>query len=515
MKFFISYSRSVKAQTGAVIDLLRAAGHEVWWDGDIPASADWWATILHHLEQAQVVIFMVSEKAVQSPYCMAELRYAIARNRPVLPFIMDDHTRYTIPPEFGRRQWFVYHDDAAAMLRQIVQDCDQIIWEQYRDRHSPRPPEPNSGNSSLTKQFQQAVGLAEEGRFAESSAAFQNVASLDYAEWGEECQRWMERLNRYAEIAELADHKATLTRARRKWDDLRTADPEAASFDPLLVLPRLSSAAPLVVAQPAASVVTAPVPSAISAGTRQSSLELLPQPFAWMPIPAGRVTVESGGYLDQADSFAVGAFEIGKYPVTNAQYDSFITAGGYGQPRWWTAAGWAQREKENWAEPRCWNETMFNGREQPVTGISWYEAVAFCAWLSETTGERIQLPTEQQWQRAAQGDTPRDYPWGNKWDTSRMNHNFEGRGTGRTTPVRKYEGRGDSPYGVVDMSGNVWEWCLTAYDTGSTDVNGTDVRTLRGGSWYFKTSILFRCDHRGRSVPHDGFNNRGFRLARV
>ena len=67
----------------------------------------------------------------------------------------------------------------------------------------------------------------------------------------------------------------------------------------------------------------------------------------------------------------------------------------------------------SWSEPRFWNDSQWNGAQHPVVGVSWYEAVAFCLWLSDVTGERIMLPTEDQWQYAAQGDDGRTYPWGN------------------------------------------------------------------------------------------------------
>lgn len=100
MKFFVSYSRSVKQDVGQVLHLLESAGHQVWWDGDIPIIQDWWATILKNIEWCEIFIFMISEKSVQSAYCLAELHYAIDRNRPILPFILDDHTRYP-----SQRSW--------------------------------------------------------------------------------------------------------------------------------------------------------------------------------------------------------------------------------------------------------------------------------------------------------------------------------------------------------------------------------------------------------------------------
>jgi formylglycine-generating enzyme required for sulfatase activity len=82
--------------------------------------------------------------------------------------------------------------------------------------------------------------------------------------------------------------------------------------------------------------------------------------------------------------------------------------------------------------------------------------------------------------------------------------------------VTQFEGKdkGDSPFGVVDMAGNVWEWCLTSYESGTNKLDGTDVRLLRGGSWRNGDAVSFRADFRNRNNPDDGFNLRGFRIAR-
>jgi formylglycine-generating enzyme required for sulfatase activity len=239
---------------------------------------------------------------------------------------------------------------------------------------------------------------------------------------------------------------------------------------------------------------------------------LLPAPFAWVEIPGGRGTMATDNSKVTL-SIPDQTYRMAKYPVTNAQYAVFFEAGGYSTQRWWTAQGWKKRQTEDWKQPRYWTDALWNGAEQPVVGVSWFEAVAFCRWLSEATGEKIMLPTEAQWQYAAQGDDGRAYPWGNAWDAGRCNNNVDGKGIGRTTPVQQYEGKGDSPFGVVDMAGNVWEWCLTAYKTGRDNLNGTVDRVLRGGSWYSTITVSFRCASRNSSSPDRWIDNRGFRLA--
>lgn len=238
----------------------------------------------------------------------------------------------------------------------------------------------------------------------------------------------------------------------------------------------------------------------------------LPEPFRWIDIPGKD-------------------YSISKYPITNAQYARFIETGGYNERRWWTETGWDARLKglvldyskgegvatdTPWTEPRFWNDSKWNGANYPVVGVTWYEAVAFCQWLSEVSGENIMLPTEEQWQYAAQGDDGRTYPWGNEWDCTRCNNSVEPCQSDGTTPVQQYEGKGDSPFGVVDMSGNVWEWCLTDYDQKTNDLNSdTQYRVIHGGGWFYFTKADCRCTFRYYDVPYGCYNFRGFRIVRV
>jgi formylglycine-generating enzyme required for sulfatase activity len=242
---------------------------------------------------------------------------------------------------------------------------------------------------------------------------------------------------------------------------------------------------------------------------RKNSVELLPTPFAWIDI-------RSKDYC------------ITKYPITNAQFAVFIEAGGYRERQWWTEDGWEAREQgwdwttkftnrewkasgNPWIQPRYWNPKPLN-MDHPVVGVSWYEAVAFCMWLSAVTNESITLPTEEQWQYAAQGDTERAYPWGNVWDKARCNNSVGKNDINMTTtPVRQYEGLGDSPHGVIDMAGNVWEWCLTDFDKKTNNKNSAaQKRVLRGGSLNSRNIDSFRVSHRNWAAPnfcdyHDGF----------
>jgi hypothetical protein len=223
----------------------------------------------------------------------------------------------------------------------------------------------------------------------------------------------------------------------------------------------------------------------------------------WCNIPAGEVMIEGTVY-------EVEAFRMAKYPVTNAQFQAFIDEDdGYNNPAWWdfSEAARAWREEKEDATPA---ELAFKDDTLPCENVNWYEAMAFCRWLDTKTGLNITLPTEAQWQRAAQGDDGREYPWGNKFDIGRCNTRESD--IRQTTPVDRYP-QGASPYGVMDMSGNVWEWCLNEWDNlDKVSIDGDNKRAVRGGS-YDLNSQNARCVARIiDSVPGLGVLFFGFRV---
>lgn len=247
------------------------------------------------------------------------------------------------------------------------------------------------------------------------------------------------------------------------------------------------------------------------------------------------------------------SFLMGQFPVTNAEWALFLKADGYEDERWWEteeAKAWRRGEntaegpKENWrywrnqfqnnfekirefqkegritsevadeweervqmtdeefevalaerwpsgrkTQPAHWSDdASFNNPQHPVVGICWLEAQAYCAWLSGQTDVGYRLPTEAEWEAAARGLVRRRFAYGNEFDPSRCN-TFETH-IRRTTPVGVFpEGR--TPEGLMDMTGNVWEWTSSLYqpypyspvDGREHSITGTSRRVLRGGSW--------------------------------
>ncbi len=162
---------------------------------------------------------------------------------------------------------------------------------------------------------------------------------------------------------------------------------------------------------------------------------------------------------------------LGKYPVTVEEYRRFIENGGYDDRRFW-GEWWEIRQKEDWTEPNRWDEQIEH-LNHPVTGISWYEAVVYCNWLSEQTGVTFRLPESEKWEKAATNPKG-DYPWGNK-DPNPELLNYD-ENVGRPTPVGVYPA-GAASGGHLDMAGNVWEW------NQDLDKGGGSGRVVRGGGW--------------------------------
>jgi formylglycine-generating enzyme required for sulfatase activity len=201
----------------------------------------------------------------------------------------------------------------------------------------------------------------------------------------------------------------------------------------------------------------------------------------------------------------VDPFYIAKFPVTWIQYRAFLEADdGFREPTWWQGLLFQVDEQHR----------QMNKRDNhPVESLCWLEAIAFCHWLTVKLGYEIRLPTEWEWQQAATGGDPTNaYPWGAEWDSGRTN-TYESM-LNRSTAVGIYP-HGASPVGALDMSGNVWEWCLNEYENPKRrGVSGKARRSVRGGSWRNNQGNA-RCGYRNRNNPNRRYNNIGFRLVCV
>lgn len=251
--------------------------------------------------------------------------------------------------------------------------------------------------------------------------------------------------------------------------------------------------------------------------------------FDWVTIPAGEFFMGSD---DAKEIFEhetpkhrvlLSKYQIARVPVTVAQFTQFVEATSYKTEAEIVGTGWAYNGKEfervkgvDWAHSVGLDCHVDRKQEHPVIQLSWHDAQAFCEWAN------VRLPTEAEWEKAARGTDGRIWPWGNERPT--YEHcNFE-RIVGDTTPVGAYPA-GASPYGLLDVAGNVWELTADWYDSSfyaNSPVENPkgptegDVRTLRGGSWDSGEDAV-RCAYRNFDIANDDgwYDPYGFRVVRL
>ena len=211
---------------------------------------------------------------------------------------------------------------------------------------------------------------------------------------------------------------------------------------------------------PALTVVPTTMPTAAPTALPAWVPELVKVPTGPFLMGSNDADTQASGNEKPQHTVTLDTYWIGKTEVTNAQLRQFVDSDGYTNRDYWTAAGWAWRQTEKITQPAYWNDPQWNGANYPVVGVSWFEAVAYCRWLSKQTGIAFRLPSEAEWEKAARGPDGRIYPWGNTWNAKLANSSESG--LNKTTPVGQYPD-GSSPYGAFDMAGNVWEWCVTQW----------------------------------------------------
>lgn len=222
-----------------------------------------------------------------------------------------------------------------------------------------------------------------------------------------------------------------------------------------------------------------------------------------LEIPGGSFLMgdEAGGFDERpVHPVHVDAFLLARFPVTNREYAGYLEARGA-------------------AAPRFWRDARFNQPEQPVVGVSWFDAVAYCRWWSERIGRTCRLPSEAEREWAARGRLAATrYPWGD--DEPRLEGAWAPGSAGQDRPVPVSDAAPNG-YGLCHMGDNVHEWCSDWWDPGYYAVSPIDNpagpasgerRASRGGAWRHHLKFS-RCAARSSLLPALRYNDYGFRVA--
>ncbi|MEM7246743.1 MAG: SUMF1/EgtB/PvdO family nonheme iron enzyme [Acidobacteriota bacterium] len=258
----------------------------------------------------------------------------------------------------------------------------------------------------------------------------------------------------------------------------------------------------------------------------------------WVTVPAGQfwrgaAPDDSEAYGDESPAgwVEISEFRIQRWAVTVDEYRRFVEEGdGYQQDAWWSDEGRQWRSEHEITLPDEWDAQLARSWNHPVVGVSFWEAEAYCAWLTSLTSglgsvEVVRLPTEAEWEKAARGHDDaaerRRYPWGGEWKPELANHHeTEPRGL---KPVGCFPG-GHGQLGTWDQAGNAWEWTVDGYPDGYPDYAGLPGpnpiapaprgvgRVVRGGSWILSSSRFLRVSYRSGFDAGSRYDYLGFRV---
>jgi tetratricopeptide (TPR) repeat protein len=498
MRLFISYARADRPICSRIIDILEE-GHQAWYDERIYIGEKWWEAIVKRIAWADGFIFLISPRSIASIHCQKEFRLAELRKKHIFPVLIEPVAH--IPEGLSRYQYVDISSDLTVdnitELHHALLKTERHIWKGRMNGEvvdvepvaegswEEEPPEFNT--QTYTNDIARAMANEEYDNaiFWLKTAIRRNYTSniydfkkmLDLAEeLIAEQQLKIQANAEYLNICNLATKEKTVDLALQAYQNFIKLYPDFDDYNN--IAEKLHAA-------------------------------YMP-PITWCSVPEGKVSL---AYKNRRYARNVPAFRISKYPITNAQYQAFIDAeDGYNDARWWNFSD--EADKWHFYHPKP-PSSRSDDDEHPRVNVSWYDARAFCNWLSYKLDMDITLPSEEEWQRAAQGDDNRLYPWGNQFRPEMCN----GRTSriGRLTPVKRFE-KGKSPFNVVDMAGNMWEWTLSGHaDNGDGTLepamkqDEVVYRIVKGGS-YDSTYERLRCRYRVIFHPNSHFGTIGFRV---
>jgi hypothetical protein len=485
MKIFVCYARVDKPFCREVVRVIDH--HEVFVDDRFYAGDDWWEIILDRLAWCDVLIFLISLNSLKSVYCKRELNIAMQLGKRIVPLLLDDAALKHIPKSLSKFHWV---DLTGAMTDEVVQYIHESLLKIETTLKDPthaslskkqidsRPPVFLDGDP--VQYIGQASDFMQQGEFDRAQMILQRLRDKPMKPMQKRIVDEMISQNEKLLDEQLSDrtrdmeYRTLCSIAHNPYmrevalEEYRSFCKRFPDYDPQNIYDVLFGRQPL------------NLPTALKSEQTESAGKHPPlrprrDPSSLMPMLE---------FLPVHTSSNMRPFELARYPVTNQQFNLFINdPDGASRLRWWTYSDSARSYRKR-SEPL---QATPESEDLLPRSACWYDAMAFCFYLSEQLERRVLLPTRAQRRRAAQGTDGRRYPFGNELTPDKANYRESG--IGHTTPVNAYNSPG--PYGHYDLSGNTWEWLLDGAQLEKPyDHRAHADRYLAGGSFRSRADEL-------------------------
>lgn len=565
VKLFVSYRRKSWAFTQRLVEQLRQALHaDIFVDLSGVDESNFENAILRNLRESDAVVVVVSEhtfsQRIHEPndWVRREIAEALRLNKPITLVAVDG--LYPPPPDqlpddiaaIGKMQGVPFYPEPEiwdGALRRLVKFLDVVVTRTLHHEAEPYTPPLESTpptSTSLQATPTKALEFLDVGDWDKALVLLSEVAAQGYRSRyvsieeliadattrRNQAIRQREMIEAYNEIAPFAQVKAAQAQVLKAWQQFKDEYPEFDLADDTAKLAELerrqvkppsnplpsgetTSTSPVKIVAPRPITpqqqkyldimqdMHRPIEERAKAGIELAAVGD-PRPgvglrddgipdILWCKVPAGEFIYQ--------DSKAIipYAYHIAKYPITYRQFQAFMEDKGFENNQWWKKG-----------DDRSQYTQAFQHGNHPRETITWYAAMAFCKWLSAKVGATVRLPTEEEWEKAARGEDGRIYPWGNEYisgyaniDETHKDYKVGPHYLQQTSAVGIYPPESASPYGLMDMAGNLWEWTLSAFEPkdkeaeqkAGTTLHNRTVRVVRGGSWYFSHHIARAAFH--------------------
>jgi hypothetical protein len=507
MDVFISYSRRNLAYVEMLAEALQQLDKDVWFDQirqplrGIPPGSKWWNEVKYGIQSADNFLFIISPNSITSPYCHAEIGHALHVDKRIVTVLYcGEQSEADTLHAIGQA---IEEIPAGAQLPSSVSASDSNVRSLAR-------------RNWLEISQVHYVVFADTLPFARSLEQLNVALNLDLAwvkarsQLRQAVQLWADNEFQPAYLwpeERLRSIRSMIGRAQPKLDDLE--------FDFLRpeqerLLEELEEVGTTHLRRMAIGERLALI------GDTRPGVGLRPDglpDIVWCPVPDGSIHIIGDPVFGHTSDHTTKSFFIARYPVTYAQFQAFVDdPKGYANDRWWLELAVRPSEPSG-------QRTQF--ANNPRDNVSWYECVAFARWLNarlphnvwpkgtDDTWE-IRLPTEWEWQQAATGGNPNNvYPWGRAFGGQANTYEA---GLNRAIAVGMYPA-GAAPCGALDMSGNLYEWCLNLFDSRRVQLSGQRRRALRGGAFLRHSDDATTSERIGEKPDMSWDIKFGFRVA--